>query len=116
MLKRNLLLLAVLVLGAMPARATSVGCTLFANKEPGVDVDGRPRCLSGRAMSCYYCEYSFGKGGGFSICSESADKSETWCVDVRDLPPFQVWSPGWIGEVVSKLASLAACPQTDSSL
>jgi hypothetical protein len=98
-----------LLLGSASAEATSVGCTLFANTAPGIDDFGNPRCLNSPGSSCYYCEYHI-TGGGFTVCSETGNQSETWCVDYRDLPPFQVALPSPSGEILASFM-LATGPQ-----
>jgi hypothetical protein len=101
--------LLCLLLGTVAAEATSVGCTLYSNTAPRIDGFGNPRCLYSPGSSCYYCEYHI-TGGGFTVCSETPDQGTTWCVDYRDVPPFQVTLPSPIGEVLASL-TLAAVPQ-----
>jgi hypothetical protein len=83
----------LLILAPAAASATAVGCTYHANTAPRIDDFGNPRCMSSPGGSCYYCEYHVTGVGGYTVCSENSDSSVSWCVDYRDLPPFQVALP-----------------------
>jgi hypothetical protein len=104
----------LMMLSTLAVRADSVGCTLHHNTAPAYG--DRPYCAFSIGSSCYYCEYSIRGVGGYTICSETPDQSIQWCVDSRDLPPFQVWSPGLIGEVLASLAPSLAAPMPPSSI
>ena len=82
---RNFLLLLLLAL---------VGAG--APREAGSDASGCSRmdhskvtplgCWSSTGDICYRCEYSYGGGGGYSVCDESPDGSVKYCTDYQNVP------------------------------